>query len=246
MTVVSKESAYKQALEWMREQLATRAWAVGDRIPTEPELMSVLGVGRNTVREAIKTLTSTGILEIRRGSGTFVRARTDIGGLLSRTVAMTEMLHVFEVRCALELEAIRLACQRHSADDIAHLEALLQQRDKLGASGEPGEFADADLAFHLAVVDAAHNPVLSNLFAGIIEPMLALYDFTEGVYEPERTAEHHREVVDGIADGDEARATGGARGYLDLTFAAVQKVRGAEAAKTDPAASNSAQVSNSA
>src|SRR5574340_1341566 len=100
VTVVPKESAYEQALEWMREQLATRAWAVGDRIPTEPELMAVLGVGRNTVREAIKTLTSTGILEIRRGSGTFVRARTDIGGLLSRTVAMTEMLHVFEVRRA--------------------------------------------------------------------------------------------------------------------------------------------------
>ena len=84
MTVVRKESAYEQSLDWMRAQISDGAWTVGNRVPTEPELMSVLGVGRNTVREAIKTLTSTGVLEIRRGSGTFVRARTDIGGLLGK------------------------------------------------------------------------------------------------------------------------------------------------------------------
>ena len=66
MTVVRKESAYEQSLDWMRTQISDGVWTVGNRVPTEPELMSVLGVGRNTVREAIKTLTSTGVLEIRR------------------------------------------------------------------------------------------------------------------------------------------------------------------------------------
>ena len=103
MTVVRKESAYEQSLDWMRAQISDGAWTVGNRVPTEPELMSVLGVGRNTVREAIKTLTSTGVLEIRRGSGTFVRARTDIGGLLGKHASVDEMKYVFEVRRALEM-----------------------------------------------------------------------------------------------------------------------------------------------
>lgn len=52
MTVVRKESAYEQSLDWMRTQISDGVWTVGNRVPTEPELMSVLGVGRNTVREA--------------------------------------------------------------------------------------------------------------------------------------------------------------------------------------------------
>lgn len=225
MTVVQKESAYQQALDWMRARIASGDWAVGERIPIESELTELLGVGRNTLREAVKCLTSTGVLEIRRGAGTFVRARTDLGGLLTRQVAVSEMLHVYEVRRALELEAVRLACARRTDDDIRRLRAALDLRNETGRSGNGGAFADADLAFHVAVVAAAHNPVLDELFAGIAEPLRATYDFTEGVHEPELGATHHRNVVDGIERGDESLAMEGTCGHLDLFVSGVHERR---------------------
>ncbi len=135
MTVVQRESAYQQALDWMRARIASGDWPIGARIPTEPELTALLGVGRNTLREAIKCLTSTGILEIRRGDGTYVCARTDIGGLLTRQVAVSEMLHVYEVRRALELEAVRLACVRRTDDDVRRLREALDLRNETVAPG---------------------------------------------------------------------------------------------------------------
>ncbi len=135
VTVVQRESAYQQALDWMRARIASGDWPIGARIPTEPELTELLGVGRNTLREAIKCLTSTGILEIRRGDGTYVCARTDIGGLLTRQVAVSEMLHVYEVRRALELEAVRLACVRRTDDDVRRLREALDLRNETGRTG---------------------------------------------------------------------------------------------------------------
>ncbi|RDI24882.1 GntR family transcriptional regulator [Rhodococcus sp. AG1013] len=223
VTVVQKESAYQQALDWMRARISTGDWPMDQRIPTEPELATLLGVGRNTLREAIKCLTSTGMLEIRRGSGTFVRARTDIGGLLTRQVAVSEMLHVYEVRRALELEAVRLACLRRTDDDVRRLREALDLRDRTGRTGDGADFADADLAFHVAVVAAAHNPVLDELFAGIAEPLRATYDFTDGVHEPALGAAHHERVVEAIERRDESRAGHGACGYLDLFVAAVHE-----------------------
>lgn len=225
VTVVQRESAYQQALDWMRARITSGDWAMGERIPTEPELTELLGVGRNTLREAIKCLTSTGVLEIRRGAGTFVRARTDIGGLLTRQVAVAEMLHVYEVRRALELEAVRLACARRTDDDLRRLRAALDLRNETGRNGDNAAFADADLAFHVAVVAAAHNPVLAELFAGICESLRATYDFTEGVHEPELAAAHHQEVVEAIERGDASLAAHGACGYLDLFVAAVHERR---------------------
>ncbi|MER2222544.1 MAG: FCD domain-containing protein, partial [Rhodococcus sp. (in: high G+C Gram-positive bacteria)] len=163
-----------------------------------------------------KTLTSTGVLEIRRGSGTFVRARTDIGGLLGKHASVDEMKYVFEVRRALEMEAVRLACERRSADDVRTLRELAAKRDV------PAEnFVDVDLAFHIAVVDAAHNPVLKDLFAGILETVRATYEVTEGVHPPSLTSSHHRGVAEAIAERDVSKARAAACGYLEKTQEAI-------------------------
>ncbi|MFD1812961.1 FadR/GntR family transcriptional regulator [Rhodococcus gannanensis] len=219
MAVVQRETAYQQSLDWLRERIECGDWAVGDRIPTEPDLMTALGVGRNTVREAIKTLTSTGILEIRRGSGTFVRARTDIGGLLGRAVDPAELLHVFEVRRALEVEAITLACDRRTTDDLARMRASLAGRDAAGT--DETAFAHHDLEFHLAIVAAAHNPVLTDLIGALLEPMRATYAFTEGVHSHDLAADQHRAALHAVDARDSDAAIAAARGYLDLTLDAV-------------------------
>lgn len=218
VSVVRHETPYQQALDWMRNQIASGTWSVGARIPTEPELTELLGIGRNTVREAIKTLTSTGVLEIRRGSGTFVRARSDLGGLLGRRVAVGEIGYVVEVRRALELEAVRLACDRRTDDDLAALERALADWGMAGRA----DFNEVDIRFHLTLVEAAHNPLLSELFAGILEPLRVTYDLTQGVHEPAASVGYHRTVVDALRDRDLPGALKAAEGYLNLQFDAVE------------------------
>lgn len=223
MAVVRAESVYQQALKWMRARIETGDWPVGERIPTEAELATILGVGRNTLREAVKYLTSTGMLEIRRGYGTYVRARTELGGLLTRRVEASEILHAFEVRRALELEAARLACRRRTDDDIRHLRSALTHRDSSISGPECGGYTEADMAFHLAVVSAAHNPVLEDLFARITELVRATYVFTDGAYEPERSTASHEQVVDAIEARNESAAQVAVHGYLDPVEPAVRE-----------------------
>ncbi len=223
MVVVRPESVYQQALEWMRTRIESGDWPVGDRIPTEAELVSILGVGRNTVREAVKYLTSTGMLEIRRGYGTYVRARSELGGLLNRRVEVAEILHAFEVRRALELEAVRLACERRTDEDVAQLRAALAARARFCDGTDEAGYASTDIAFHTAVVRTAHNPVLEDLFALLSEVIRATYEFTHGAFDPASSTEVHDEVVDAIEARDEVRAQAAARGYLDPIVGAVHE-----------------------
>lgn len=156
----------------MRAQIADGSWTVENRIPTEPELMTVLGVGRNTVREAIKTLTSTVVLEIRRGSGTFVRARMFAPGRISAASGETYSRRAGDVRlrsasCArdgtLEMERSRwkqcgwLANGR--SDDGVRILRDLERKCEAAVD----DFAEVDFAFHLAVVEGVQSSSVKSL-----------------------------------------------------------------------------------
>lgn len=82
-----------------------------------------------------------------------------------------------------------------------------------------------DLAFHIAVVDAAHNPVLTDLFAGILETVRATYEVTEGVHPPSLTSSHHQGVAEAIAERDVTKARAAACGYLEKTQEAIDRMR---------------------
>ncbi|PRX98713.1 FadR/GntR family transcriptional regulator [Allonocardiopsis opalescens] len=154
----------EQVIAQLREQIARGEWAVGDRIPTEPELAAQLGVGRNTVREAVRALAHAGLLEIRQGSGTFVRATSELEGALRRRVARARMREALEVRRALELEAARLAARRRTDDDLRRLDDAMRRRTEALSAGAIPAFVDADVAVHRGVVAAAHNGLLSELY----------------------------------------------------------------------------------
>ena len=70
-------SLVERVIDQLRTQITAGSWECGERIPTEPQLSDMLGVGRNTVREAVRALVHTGLLEVRQGAGTFVRSNRD-------------------------------------------------------------------------------------------------------------------------------------------------------------------------
>src|SRR5579884_1123883 len=84
LTTTRRTGLVDQVIEQMRGAISRGDWPLDQRIPPEPELVSALGVGRNTVREAVRALSHAGLLDVRQGDGTFVRATSEICGALRR------------------------------------------------------------------------------------------------------------------------------------------------------------------
>lgn len=139
-------------------------WKAGDRIHPERELSQELGVGRASLREALKALELIGMVESRVGDGTFVCERFMF---LSRPLLwaivgdkMTEIDELVESRTVLECEIAGFAASRATAEDIAAIERQLNQM-KAGV-GDANVLLDSDLQFHLAIARAGHNQILFN------------------------------------------------------------------------------------
>jgi DNA-binding FadR family transcriptional regulator len=152
----------EQAAESLRERVVTGEWPVGTKLPGETTLARELGVGRSTVREAIRALAGAGMLESRQGAGVFVLAAERVPTWDQR-LRQAAVADVFEVRALLEPEAARLAALRRDEADLTALAEALAAR-RAAADSEDSVFVDADIALHAAVVAAAHNPVLTSLF----------------------------------------------------------------------------------
>jgi DNA-binding FadR family transcriptional regulator len=206
-----------QVIAQLRAQITSGEWPVGRRLPPEPELAAALGVGRNTLREAVLALVHAGLLERRQGSGTYVRADTELTTAVARRVADARIADVIEVRRALEVEAARLAAQRRTPEDLAALDVALVAREAAWETGDAGAFVDADLVLHQAVVAAAHNQVLAELYHDFRE---ALRESLTGTIGPELSPERHLDhagLVDAIRAGDPDRAAAEAGSYFETS-----------------------------
>lgn len=162
MSPLVKRSLVDQALDQLRLRITEGTWTVGQRLPTEPELSAELGISRNTVREAMRVLAFSGLIEIRQGDGSYLRAVIDP---LDTLKALSRCSHeqARETRHILEVEAIGLAALRRTDEDLVAL------REALGVSGshyhgDLDSYIACDLVFHRRLVDAAHNPTLSELY----------------------------------------------------------------------------------
>jgi GntR family transcriptional regulator, transcriptional repressor for pyruvate dehydrogenase complex len=219
LTELRRSPLVEQAIDRLREQITSGAWPVGTRLPSEATLAAELGVGRSTIREAIRALASTGMVESRQGAGTFVRAAAapDVG--LETRLRRAALLDVYEVRHALELQAGRLAATRRDADDLARLQSTLDRRQAALAVAKDATFVEADLAFHQAVVDAAHNPILTELFASFTSALReAMFDvFADRELQVDATPAH-LDLATAIHAGDPEAASAASGSHLDATI----------------------------
>lgn len=206
-----------QVIDQLREAVTAGEWPIGHRIPTEPELSAQLGVGRNTVREAVRALAHTGILEVRQGDGTYVRATSEVSGAIRRLCG-TELREVLHVRRLLEVEGARLAATARTEEDLAELRVLLNRRDTDWDEGRLDDFARSDAEFHQVVVRCGHNGLLLELYRGLMEAITASVASTSD--NPEHAEMiRHRELVDAIEARDAARSAAEAAGFLDELIA---------------------------
>lgn len=211
--VVRGDSLAGRVIARLRQQITSGTWPVGSRIPTEPELATQLGVARNTVREAVRALAHNGLLDIRQGSGTWVIATSELAGVMQRRFAAADPEHVTELRGTLEAAAAGFAARRRTPEDLHRLDDLLAQRERAWATGDRDAFVDADSAFHLAVVAASHNEVLTELYADLGQVIRdSLREHFGPQLSPEEYLDHAR-LLAAIRAGDPATATAEAAAY---------------------------------
>lgn len=210
-----RQTRVRQTIELLRAEIAGGAWPLGSKIPTEPRLVEAFGVGRNTVREAVRALVHAGVLECRQGSGTYVVSTDELAGAVARRVADARTAEVVEVRRAFEVEAARLAAARRTPEDLAALDAALADREAAWRSGRAAEFVETDAALHTAVVAAAHNTMLAELYASVGAAMRAsVADAVGPDLRPDRYVDHSR-LIAAIRAGDPARAADEAGTFLE-------------------------------
>lgn len=181
--------------------------APGDRLPPERELAEQFGVSRTVVRDAIKTLSGRGILQVRRGAGIFVsssgRQVIDRIGGLSDLLPLegAGLRDLFEIRRTLEIEAAGWAADRRSEHHVERLREIVS--GARGHSGEPDVIGERDARFHLAIAEASQNLVL-------VRVMLTLLDLLGTARRrslsipgrPDLSLEQHEKVLSAIEAGD--------------------------------------------
>jgi len=136
----------------------------GDRLPSESELAERFGVGRSSLREAMRALQLLGIVEVIQGKGTFLR-QTFILPLATDWARLSRMgliSQVMEARQIIEVVIAQLAAERATEEDIAAMRAAIGRAEE--AHGDLGISGEASVEFHLALAEATHNEILALMY----------------------------------------------------------------------------------
>lgn len=199
----------EQVQEQIYQYILEQQYETGSRIPNEFQLASRFGVGRSTIREAVKLLISRGVLEVRRGSGTYVvsTAPTDLDplGLLRFEDKMGLALDLANVRLMLEPGIAEMAALNATEEDIQKLRELCDVVEHKILAGE--SYIQEDIAFHTCVAACAKNKVVEQLIPIIDTAVLMFVNVTHTQLK-EETIRTHRNVVNAIADHDPIGARG--------------------------------------
>lgn len=162
-----KAKLSEQTSDRLYEMIADeRRYVPGSKLPNENELSRALGVSRTTLREAISFLAAQGVLEIRRGKGTFVAESlpaegmdlTALAGVRSRVRAKD----LFEMRLIFEPATVALACQRAGDEELRQIRRKAERVEEVAAAG--GDWPLADQEFHWAIIKASHNEYMRRLY----------------------------------------------------------------------------------
>ncbi|WP_406825595.1 FadR/GntR family transcriptional regulator [Pedobacter sp. KACC 23697] len=160
---MKKESRlFEQISTKIRNDIKEGKFKVGEKIPSEPALMELYGVGRSTVREAIKSLTLSGILTVQQGFGTKVNATPSEP--IEQRLRSADFEEINQVRALLEQEIVHLATKNRTESDLETISKTLEKRKSAIQSESRTECANADIAFHLAIAHASGNHVLRDLY----------------------------------------------------------------------------------
>src|SRR6202035_3960195 len=220
---VKTSRLYEQIVQQVEDSILKGQLKTGDQLPAERDLAQRFGVSRTAVREAVKTLREKGLVEAYSGRGSFVTNGTSQAirqslDLMIRINKQEGSANLAELRLVLEPEIAGLAAQRIEdqllatmRDSVAVMERNLH---------DPDAYIEADLDFHLALAEAAGNPLILSLLDSIVvllrEQRSRIFDLDGG---PERGQFHHKRILAAIEQRDPEAAREAMRAHLKQVLA---------------------------
>lgn len=195
------QTRVEKSAEDIKQYIKENNMVPGDKLPTEKELSALLGVGRNTVREALRLLLSQNLIMIRQGAGSFISEKKGVAddpfgfSMVDDKSKLTEDL--LQVRVMIEPQIAALAAQNRTAEDLKKVEEALFRVEAV--MEQKKDFAVEDADFHASIAMCTHNRVMSELVP-VITRGVAM--FSQGVKEQEyrQTLISHRNIYIAIRD----------------------------------------------
>jgi len=151
----------------LQQQILLGQYQINEKLPTEPELMKSFGVGRSTIREAIRILANSGLLRVQQGIGTFVEDTSGIKEPLSQRLKRANAKDVDEVRQLLEMKIAEKAADHRTEEDISKIKHFLEVRTQAAHDDRLYDCVEADIQFHVAIAEASKNDILADLYKSL-------------------------------------------------------------------------------
>jgi GntR family transcriptional repressor for pyruvate dehydrogenase complex len=228
--VIQTSRLYEQIVQQIEESILKGELNEGSQLPAERDLAKQFGVSRTAVREAIKALQEKGLVDAFPGRGTFVTNGTSnsMRRSLDRIIKSGEpdgLAYLVEVREILEPEIAALAAVRATEQDLTAMREALDVMDNAGRDSDA--FIEADLDFHLALAEAAANPIVLSLIDSIVgllrEQRLRIFRIPGG---PECGQDHHKRILEAIQRHDPHEARVAMQAHLSQVREDSSKTRG--------------------
>ncbi|MCY3825317.1 MAG: FadR/GntR family transcriptional regulator [Nitrospinae bacterium] len=218
LQTVKKTRVYEAIVAQLTSLILEGEIKPGEKLPSERELCEQFGVGRNSVREATRSLESARLVETRQGEGTFVTAHPEsMVQVISEKVssdAESGIHHLFEARLVLEPQIAALAAERATGVEIEELEGTLRRQHNAVEGGGLG--LEEDTQFHLGLAEAAKNQFLHHLLSSLLNSMSEMRERSLGRDESARfrSWEAHQEILDAVSNKDQNKAVAGMISHL--------------------------------
>lgn len=228
--LVRTSRLYEQIVQQVEESVQKGTLKTGDQLPAERDMAEQFGVSRTAVREAVKALREKGLVEAFPGRGTFIMESTSHTMRLSldrmlKTSPGEGSKYLAEVREIIEPEIAAMAASRAEGEDLAGMRESLVVMD--GAMRDPEAYIEADLDFHLALAEAAANPIILSLIDSIVgllrEQRMGIFQVEGG---PERGQYHHKRILEAVEHRDSAGAREAMKAHMRQVRADSRKAPG--------------------
>ncbi|MCG8454566.1 MAG: FadR family transcriptional regulator [Spirochaetales bacterium] len=209
---IKQQTVVAQVMGKIRSLIASGAYSPGDKIPTEKELAEQFGIGRSSIREAIKIFNYLGVLESQAARGTFVRERSSISSealTWSLLLGNDDLEEIIDLRGAIELWCLVKLVDGHrsgeeKADDaIEQLNTIVGSMEEAVQRGARHELVEHDFDFHHAIIQSAGAPLFSAIFDTLKSFLRNEIETSQNQYEdPALIPQEHGQLIEAIVSGE--------------------------------------------
>lgn len=204
--ITTRTSLPMEVANRIRRRIQSGKLTIGEKLPVEAELVKMFGVGRSSVREAVRLLANEGLLSIEQGRGTFVRKTQSSTETFEQRIRRSDITELREVRKMMECNMTELAVERHTEEELTEMKNWIARRGIAASANDMQATFDADINFHVAVAKASHNSILESLYRDMtiylrngfehIYDDTSLFVISQPIHEQYMSAIENRNVED--------------------------------------------------